>query len=91
MVEGADAIDRIFPAADSRRLAAIVTQIVTQRMEKATSEDRKWPVNWSVWPDLNRRPLRPELSAQPGKSAGRRHSGTSEAFTRDAMAAFDRV
>src|SRR3974390_1347652 len=25
---------------------------------------------WSGWPDLNRRPLRPELSAQLGKSAG---------------------
>jgi hypothetical protein len=47
--------------------------------------------SWSGWPDLNRRPLRPELSAQPGKSAGLRHSGTSEAFNRDTMAASDRT
>jgi hypothetical protein len=29
-------------------------------LRKATHEDRKWPVTWSGWPDLNRRPLRPE-------------------------------
>jgi hypothetical protein len=42
------------------RLPGVVTQLVTQRSEKATREDRKWPVTWSGWPDLNRRPLRPE-------------------------------
>jgi hypothetical protein len=46
---------------------------------------------WSGWPDLNRRPLRPELRAQPGKSGGQRRSGTSGAFARDTIAVFDRV
>jgi len=91
MVEGADAIDRIFPAADSRRLAAIVTQIVTQRMEKATSEDRKWPVNWSGWPDLNRRPLRPELSSEVYEARGPQGSRRSEGIGADTMTASNRA
>jgi hypothetical protein len=58
---------------------AIVTQLVTQRTEKATSKDRKWPVPWSGWPDLNRRPLRPELSAQASKTAASRPLPWSQA------------
>ena len=31
-----------------------------------TSAGVSWPVSWSGWPDLNRRPLRPELAAPLG-------------------------
>src|SRR5271169_6557616 len=30
---------------------------------EARPESRMWPSTWSGWPDLNRRPLRPELAA----------------------------
>jgi hypothetical protein len=33
-------------------------------MREATREDRMWPVTWPGWPDLNRRPLRPEANAR---------------------------
>src|SRR5215470_2738821 len=34
------------PHLSGRQLAAVVTQLVTQCLEKATREDRKWPVSW---------------------------------------------
>jgi DNA-directed RNA polymerase subunit RPC12/RpoP len=43
-----------------------VTHLGTHRTGKATCKDRKWPLTWSGWPDLNRRPLRPELAAALG-------------------------
>jgi hypothetical protein len=51
-----------------------------------------WPaISWSGWPDLNRRPLRPELSAQAVKAAALRRSGTSEALRRGTITVSDRV
>jgi integrase-like protein len=34
------------PHLPGRRFAGVVTQLVTERSEKATREDRKWPVIW---------------------------------------------
>src|SRR6266568_2346417 len=44
--------------------------------------NRTWLVNWSGWPDLNRRPLRPERSALPS-CATPRPRGTSTGTARD--------
>jgi hypothetical protein len=41
---------------------------------EATCGARKWPVTWSGWPDLNRRPLRPERSALPSCATPRDRS-----------------
>ena len=38
---------------------------------------RNWPVSWSGWPDLNRRPLRPERSALPSCATPRRPGQTA--------------
>jgi hypothetical protein len=67
LIQGADATDAIFPAGSRSRL---VTHLVTQRPQKASYEHLVRLVNWSGWPDLNRRPLRPEPGAHALESAG---------------------
>jgi hypothetical protein len=56
--------------------------VVTRPMYEVTCVAGKWPVTWSGWPDLNRRPLRPELRAQANKSPGLGHFRTSDALRR---------
>jgi integrase len=62
----------------------IVTQLVTQNIQRATCEDHKWPLTWSGWPDLNRRPLRPERSALPSCATPRRPRTESNRFAEPA-------
>jgi len=67
------------------------TGLAPDRPNSVALADFRRFTTWSGWPDLNRRPLRPELSAKSGKSAGRRRFGTPEAFVRDTLAVFDRI
>ncbi len=62
-------------------LRRIVTQLVTQHMQKATCEAHKWPLTWSGWPDLNRRPLRPEPGTHPFDHTGQTRLRRSAAVT----------
>ncbi len=58
-----------------RKRRATVTQLVTQRLPLYRMSIRSSPITWSGWPDLNRRPLRPERSALPSCATPRRLNG----------------
>jgi len=53
---GADIMDRIVP----ERSGYIVTQTVTHHRARTGLGGITHLLSWSGWPDLNRRPLRPE-------------------------------
>src|SRR5262249_3034310 len=65
-------------AGEAARPVAVAVLRCCTGSDEATCEDRKWPVTWSGWPDLNRRPLRPELRAHANNTPGQGHSCTSE-------------
>ena len=48
----------------------IVTQLVTPPCKGPPAKDHKWPLTWSGWPDLNRRPLRPEATSEADCQCG---------------------
>jgi hypothetical protein len=60
ITDGAEVMDRLFPR-DSPEAGTGAHGCLVTHIEKAmTLAGLSWPVSWSGWPDLNRRPLRPE-------------------------------
>ena len=63
-----------------RRARCLVTHLVTQHAKGHVASGWLVAVTWSGWPDLNRRPLRPERSALPSCATPRRPRRESSRF-----------
>ena len=57
------------------KLRCSASQLVTRRRPRGCLPSAAYLLSWSGWPDLNRRPLRPERSALPSCATPRPRGG----------------